>query len=213
MRYCTTILSVLVLAFTAMPSSADPVFGSTESFPGVTTGDWIPGQAASISNPGTGGVGGAADGYILLTQAITFNYGMRNEGPLYAGDWVTPGITHLSLWLNDVGTDDDFTMHVVIGNAGNRWQYNVGFVPPNGSWERFVVDFSDEASFTQIIGSETFSSARLTADRIQVRHDLAPYMQQPDDTSGDLGIDEIVIGDLMTPTRETSWGRLKSLYR
>jgi hypothetical protein len=42
---------------------------------------------------------------------------------------------------------------------------------------------------------------------------LPPFTQGPDATSGDLGIDEIVLGDLSVPTRETSWGRLKALYR
>lgn len=211
-------LLFMTVAITIVPlraAIAAPVFGSMESFPGMTTGDWSPGQAASLSNPGTGGIGGAGDGYVLLTQPTLFKYGMRNEGSMYAGDWSTPGITHLSLWLNDVGTDDTFEIHLSFGAFDNLWQYNVGFTPPEGQWERFVVDLTNEADFTQIIAfsGRTFADALVNADRLLIRHDFSPFMQTPDETLGDLGIDEIVLGNLITPTRETTWGRLKSMYR
>jgi hypothetical protein len=192
---------------------AAPVFGSTESFPGVTIGEWVPGQAASLSNPGTGGLGGAGDGYLLLSQSVHFNFGMRNEGSLYAGNWNAAGITYLSLSLNDVGADDAFEIHLSIGYFGNLWQYNVGFTPPEGQWQRFVVDLTNPSDFSQIIGAGTFADALATADRLLIRHDRPPFTQVPDPTSGDLGIDEVVLGDLPVPTRETSWGRLKALYR
>lgn len=216
MRYSVLpLLAALVAVSTAPPATAAPVFGGVESFAGTSTGDWAPGQAASLSNPGTGGIGGAGDGYVLLTQPTVFKYGMRNEGSTYAGSWTGAGITHLSIWLNDVGADDDFEIHLAFGKFDNLWQYNIGFTPPNGQWERFVVDLTNEANFTQIIAfsGRTFANALIDADRLLIRHDRPPFSQVPELTLGDLGIDEITLGDLMTPARETTWGRLKSLYR
>lgn len=209
------LLSVLIGLPSAPAATAAPVFGGTESFPPGATGDWVPGQAATLTNPGTGGIGGTGDGYLHLSQSTTFKYGMRNEGTMYAGNWTAAGITHLSLWLNDVGADDFFEIHVAVGKFDNMWQYNTGFTPPEGQWERFVVDLTNEADFTQIIafGGRTFTDALADADRLLIRHDLPPFMQVPESTSGDIGIDEIVLGDLVTPTRGTSWGRLKSMYR
>jgi len=206
---------VLALAATAVsPASAAPVFGFNEPFPGPGTGGWTA-NIPEVSNPGTGGVGGAGDGYMYLRHTGG-NLGAHcGFCPEYSGDWIAAGITHIGLSLNDVGTDEPFEIHVAIGNDDNFWIYNVGFDPPNGSWGRFVVDLTDEANFTRIINFApgTFQDALHNVTKLLVRHDVAPFVQNPDDIAGDLGVDEITIGDLATPLAAGSWGRLKILYR
>ena len=50
-------------------------------------------------------------------------------------------------------------------------------------------------------------------DRIQIRHDLAPYLQAPDKILGDVGIDNLLLTNDATPVGRSSWGRIKALYR
>lgn len=206
-------LFALALLATGAPAAfAAPVFGFNESFPGPGTGGWTA-NIPEVSNPGTGGVGGAGDGYLYLRHTGG-NLGARCRAcPEYTGDWTAAGITHIGLSLNDVGTDEPLEVHVVIGNDTSFWLYNIGFDPPHNAWARFVVDLTNEANFTQIIGPDSFASALQNVTILQVRHDLSPYVMNPDDIAGDVGIDEITIGDLVTPVAQGSWGRLKILYR
>lgn len=206
-------LTLGLLASHAGIVSGDPVFGSTETFSGTSTNGWVGGQFATLTNPGTGGVQGAGDGYLLLTQASAFHFGLNNGSATYAGNWTGAGITHLSLWLNDVGVADGFEIHVAIGvRLLNVWEYIPAFVPTQGQWKRFIVDFTNPGNFTPLYAGGTFAAALQTANVLLIRHDTAPYTNPPPNKAGDLGIDHIVIGDLITPTRELSWGRLKALY-
>jgi hypothetical protein len=149
-----------------------------------------------VSNPGTGGTGGATDGYLRFStpNGALHNLGVHTTGAGYMGDWTAAGITQVRLWLNDVGADDPLEIHVSIGIPfTNFWQYDVGFAPPHGQWTEFVVDLSNPANWTQIIGTGTFAQALEAADRLHVRHDLAPFVQQPNALDGDVGLDHVLL--------------------
>jgi hypothetical protein len=174
-------------------AGANPVLGFLESFTSTTT-SW--GSQSLVSNPGTGGVLGASDGYMLIETPVLGNWGAASGGTEYTGNWHTPGITQVKVWLNDVGTDDLLEVHFSIGNTHNFWQYNVGFLPPLHSWGQFTVDLTAAASFTQIIVNPpggTFATALDTVERIHFRHDKAPYVQAPNTIVADGGIDEILL--------------------
>jgi hypothetical protein len=213
MRIRSALFALVVLAAGVPAASAAPVFGFNEAFPGPGTGGWASDFIPEISNPGTGGAQGAGDGYMYLRQTGGNMAARCRLCPEYTGDWIAAGITHIGLSLNDVGADEALEMHVVIGNDTGFWLYNVPFDPPNNAWGRFVVDLTNESDFTRIIGADAFASALQNVTILQVRHDLAPYIQNPDDVAGDVGVDEITIGDLVTPVAQGSWGRLKVLYR
>lgn len=186
--------TLTAIAFTAI-AFADPALGFRESFPGVTTGGFSGGSATS--NPGTGGVLGAGDGYLVITVPGPFggNLGAFST-TAYSGNWNTAGITQVRMWLNDIGTPDSLEMHVCIGSGatGNLWQSNAGLIPPHGEWAPFTVDVSNPANFTFIgIGTPDFAAARAGADRMLIRHDHAPYSKSPDTIIGDVGIDEILL--------------------
>jgi len=157
-------------------------------------GQW--GGGDFYSNPGTGGVLGAGDGYLLYSTPgpspfFTTSLGARNLDTPYAGNWVTSGVTKVKFYLNDVGTADaGLEIHFCVGNGSNFWQYNPGFVPPVGAWAQFTVDLTS-TDWTQIVGTGTLSGALSTADRILIRHDKAPFSQNPDAISADVGLDEI----------------------
>ena len=184
---------LLALA-TTTAAFANPVLGFRESFPGTSTSSW--GGGTLFTNPGTGGLFGAGDGYLQLESESPSNFGSTSFGPEYTGDWTAAGITQIRLWLNDVGGDDQLEIHVSIGNGTtNFWQYNVGFLPPLNTWEEFVVDLTS-ANWTQTRGPGTFANALTNVDRLHIRHDLAPYLPiptPPDPVAGDVGIDQILL--------------------
>jgi hypothetical protein len=185
------IVAALAILAVAPPVDAQPALGARQEFT-VGTGGWAGGTA--LSNPGTGGRLGAQDGFMQLSAALLGNFGQNCRFCTeYVGDWNFEGITQVRLWLNDVGADDDFEMHLALGNDVNFWQYDVGFIPPENEWAEFIVDLTDLSNWTQIVGSGILSSALGTVTNILIRHDMAPFMQQPDKTQGDLGIDSILL--------------------
>ena len=186
---------VVVMFGAAARAGAGPVLGFLEDWPGTSTQGWGGGPSHIVlSNPGTGGVGGASDGYLLATLSGTPNFlGTRSNGAEYTGDWTAAGIRSVKVWLNDVGTSNGFEIHFCIGNIGNFWQYNPGFIPPSDAWSAFVVDLQDSTAFTHIIANDGFGFAWALqhTTTILLRHDFAPYSMEPDPTSGDLGIDHL----------------------
>ncbi len=192
-RICGVLLAAAgLLVVLNTPSTAIPTLGFREDFPGVSgIGTW--GGGATLSNPGTGGFGGASDGYLLIARDAPGALGANSTSAAYAGDWTTSGITQIRLWLTNPHADAALEIHVSIGNSGNLWQYTAGFAPPNGTWGEFVVDLTSPALFTRIIGAGTFAQALQTADRILIRHDKAPYIQSPDPLQGDFGVDHILL--------------------
>lgn len=207
--------AVVLLSVCAARAGAAPVFGFREDWLGTSTNGWLGGSASGldITNPGTGGTLGAGDGYLNLALAEAGNFGARSTGAEYVGNWPAAGIEQVRLSLNDVGAPNTFEIHFCIGNSSNFWQYNAGFVPLNNVWKEFFVDVTDPNNFTQIIGSGTYAQAVQFADRILLRNDSAPFIQTPNPTNGDLGIDRVILTAVVTPTLATTWGRIKQLYR
>jgi hypothetical protein len=99
-------------------AAAQPVAGFLESFPGTSVEGWTSGDLR-VSNPGTGGILGPGDGYLLLTVEGQFpvNLGAFAKTPAYAGDWVAAGITQVQLWLDDVNQQDTLEIHFALGNG------------------------------------------------------------------------------------------------
>jgi len=196
------------------PARSNPTLGFLEAFPPANgVGTW--GRGANVSNPGSGGVGGAGDGYLLVATTTNANLGANSFGPEYTGNWTAAGIDEVHLWLNDVGADENLEIHFLIGNGNtNFWSYNAGFLPPNHAWAEFVVPLTGPSGWTQTRGTGTFAAALQNVDRILVRHDRAPFLASPDPILGDFGLDRILLTNhTVTPTRVSSWGRIQSLYR
>lgn len=205
-------LSILLAAALGAPAAfAMPLVGFVENWPGTALDGW--GGGAELVNPGTGGVGGAADGFLLVSTPFAAHLGTMSMGPEYTGDWLAAGVNKVRVWLNDVNGAEPLEIHFAIGNSLNFWQYNVGFHPAHGVWQQFEVDLGSSANFTRIIGQGTFAAALQRVDRILLRHDLAPFVQSPDYIQGDFGIDGLLLTNDAVPVTASSWGRLKTLYR
>lgn len=191
------VLALLLVLVFARTSTAAPVVGFREDFSGIATNGWSSG--ALTSNPGSGGMYGAGDGYLLVSVPgpLPGNLGVTAPTPAYAGDWIAAGVTQVRFWLNDVNATNTLEIHFAVGNAllHNVWQYNVGFVPPPNQWGAFVVDLTAPGNFTRIIGTATaaYDTALMNVDRILIRHDRAPYGQIPDAIVGDFGIDGVLL--------------------
>ena len=191
-------VSVIACAILAGVANANPTLGFHERFIGTSVGNWAGG--AVVSNPGTGGAGGAGDGYLKVStpNGLSHNLGSSNTGLEYTGNWTAAGVTQLRLQVSDVGAAQPLELHFCIGNISNFWQYNPMFVPPQNAWGIYVVNLANPGLFTHIIDSPpggTFAAALASVDRILIRHDYAPYAQTPDPLDGDFGVDNILLTD------------------
>lgn len=213
LRIAPLALAALAALFLAPAlASANPTLGFREDFPGTSIGTWGGGGASGLllDNPGTGGAD--ADGFLRLVLEAPGKFGARSLGAEYAGDWIAAGVQVVRFSLHNLGSDDGHEIHFCIGNTDNFWQYDAGFQPTD-QWTAFSVDVTSSQGFTQIIGTGTFEDALRHVDRILIRHDRPPFVQVPEDTQGDLGIDRIRLLDATTRTRPTTWSLVKSLYR
>ncbi len=151
------------------------------------------GGSASYTNPGGGGVDGVVDGYLEIENFEAAFLGVRHTAPEWTGDFITAGIVRVTVWLNDVGADDNLELHLIVGRAfGNAWQHNQPLRPVPGEWRKFSVDISlDENDWTPVVGSGTLEDALRNGDRIAFRHDVAPYTPFPEAVAGAVGMDNV----------------------
>jgi len=180
------------LVLVAPAHAVTPGYVDNFTAPGVA--GWDGGSA--LSNPLTGGVGGAADGYLRLHEPFSAHFGAKSSNPNYQGNWTDAGIAQVRFFLNDVAADDVFQMHFLITSlidASTTWQYNPAWDPPRGQWQQHTVDVSSSANWTRIRGTGTFQNTLAAVDRIHFRHDLPPFTASSDSVAGDLGIDQLTI--------------------
>src|SRR5438093_6698294 len=109
------ICGLALLLTLARPAASAPVVGFTEDWTGTSLHGW--GGGSTLINPGTGGVGGAGDGFLQVSLPLDGNFGTRSTGAEYIGDWMAAGIQHVIFSLNDVGLPDPFEIHFCIGNT------------------------------------------------------------------------------------------------
>lgn len=190
-RFCI----ILLTTAGALPSLAAER-GHVDDFAMAGVSGWEGGTGGS--NPMTGGVGGAGDGFLRLAQSFAGHFGARTSAPAYTGSWTAAGIQTVSLYLNDIEADQAFEIHVLIsdvdGPAGTTWQYNVGFQPPNGSWQKFTVNVASSVGWTRTRGSASFESVLSNVGFFHIRHDLPPFVASPNSIAGELGIDRVRLG-------------------
>lgn len=202
LRSIASAVSLLVIAGLAATAWSAPVVGFMEHWSTGLDG-WS--SSDNVSNPGTGGVLGAGDGFLMFSTpgpppASIENLGAMSSGAAYTGNWQAAGITQVRFWVKDVGSPNPLEMHFAFGDAlnGNFWQYNTGFIPSESDWTLCVVDLTSAAAFTQIIGGlpgDTYLAALQNVNRVLIRHDLAPYTQGPDPIVADVGVDELLLTD------------------
>jgi hypothetical protein len=181
---------LILLAGSGRDANAAPTLGFIEKWP-VNTSNWIGSAAITYSNPLIGGADD--DGFLMMSLASPGHFGTKSDGPEYAGDWMAAGINRIKVKLNDLTSNNNLAIHVSVGAQTNLWQYNIGFLPGVDTWTQFVVDLSDSSLFTRIVGIGSFAGALQNAEILHIRNDLPPFTQVPDNGSGDLGIDDLLL--------------------
>ncbi|HEY8154445.1 MAG TPA: hypothetical protein VII72_09995 [Myxococcota bacterium] len=180
---------VAILCLLAAPASAATP-GFVEDFSAGTGGF---GGGSAVAQVGSGGVGGAADPYLTISNAAVGNLGAFSQGADLVGNLPADGVTGYTFWLRDTGADDALEIHVGIGTLSNFWLSFGGFMPPTGSWQQFAVDLGNQNQWVQIIGTGTFQSALASSNRILFRHDVPPLVQNPNPIAADFGLDRIQV--------------------
>jgi hypothetical protein len=174
---------------------AAPAFAATPGFEedfGAGVGGF--GGGSTVTHVGSGGVGGAADPYIAISNAASGFLGSNSTAADLVGDLPADGVTGYSFWLRDTGADHSLEIHVGVGASfSNFWLSVPGFSPPDGSWQQFSVDLTDSGQWVQIIGSGTFEDALAASDRLLFRHDVPPLVQSPNAIAADFGLDRIQV--------------------
>ncbi|MEZ6241814.1 MAG: GC-type dockerin domain-anchored protein [Phycisphaerales bacterium] len=179
----------LLLAFIAGAAvAAEP--GHVEDFT-TTLGGWNGG--ATETRVTSGGVGGASDPYMRVSNSIIVQLAVRNLTAPYVGDLIDDGVGGLSFYLRDVNGTEDLNIYVGVGTQANFWRSIVRFHPTAEGWLYGEVDFTDAGAWELYIGTGTFENALRTCDRMQFRHDHLSGDQLPSDGVGDFGVDRITI--------------------
>lgn len=148
-----------------------------------------------VSNPGTGGIGGDGDGYLHVRRVDLGNFGASTDRTEFTGNLLADGVTGFGFWINDVGSFDDFQLHVGIGTRfEDFWLYREAFRPLSERWTYVEVDLLDPSKWIQTQGSNgVFEEALQNSGRLLIRHDLEPLRWDPDPKQGDLGVDGVVV--------------------
>jgi hypothetical protein len=188
-----SILVLLCTAALAANSAVAATPGFEEDF-SAGTGGFGAGGGSTVTHVTSGGVGGAGDPYIAISNAAPALLGSFSTAPDLVGNLPADGVTGYSFWLRDTGADDNLEIHVGVGVAfANFWLSVPGFVPPDGSWQQFTVDLTDPGQWVQIIGTGTFQAALAASDRLLFRHDTPPLTQFPPSIAADFGLDRIQV--------------------
>lgn len=149
-------------------------------------------QGATVTTQ-LGGVGGASDGFLAIATTSVDRFAARAlNAPQYSGDYITAGVDRIAFWLRDIGAADAIVMRVGVGTQQNFWISNLG-VDPGFTWSRHEVSLTDAASWTQVIGSGSFTTALSSASVLQFRAAELPEGKAPDSVLGDIGVDRIAL--------------------
>jgi len=190
MRARTTALSAMLAVISTAAPALGAIAGWTEDF-NTGLGGW--GGGATLDLIASGGVGGADDGYLLVSNSNPGQLATRNFSAPYVGDLIDDGITGVSFWLRDLGGDDTLRLHVAVGNQGNFWQSAAEFSPGADSWSFFEVALTDPGAWVQLQGSGTFEDALRATDRMQFRNSPLSGDAPPLDGIADFALDRITL--------------------
>src|SRR5262245_54188103 len=83
--------------------------GFVEDFNGGTGGFT---GGSSVTQVASGGVGGASDGYLQVSNALSSNLGAFSQAVGLVGNLPADGVTGYSFWLRDVGANNNHVIHV-----------------------------------------------------------------------------------------------------
>lgn len=213
-------LKLLATLCLLLPSVAlaDPVtIGQTDTFEGGTTQNWTVHLGPPFFPPHpappsilSGGPGGAADHYMLVT-AIGGLGGAGSKlsvinGSQWAGNYIAAGVNAITMDLNNFGPDHLFLRLLfedpMMGPPNNvAFSTDAVFLPAGSGW-RHVTFLIGPSNLTAGLGS--VNAALMNATAIRLFHNPAPAFPPPPigppPVNVRLGVDNITAAAVPEPT-------------
>lgn len=205
---CLRVAAVVVTLVASRTMAADTSFVQTWS--SGTLAGWF--SQAQLSNPGTGGVDGAGDGFLLIERtpddfAGPLGVHARDDAEVQAflGDYVAAGAVSVTGWFKNFG-DTPIEVHVGIAGGqfggGSRYMSVPGIaLPVGGGWVEgtFMISGND----LQWIGfgdpTETVEQLMTHVGGLVFRHDDSPIESMPPQYVGAFGIDNVKLNGSCVP--------------
>ncbi len=201
-----------IVALSSSPALGTVVLGQVETFNGGTAGFGIGGVLAANGTmvvQGSGGVDGAGDGFLSITNPNFTQFATRIIGANtpFTGDFTAVGVDAVRFSLISLNSNNAVNLRVGFGiQNSNFWVSNLSFNPIFGSgFQEFEVGFDDFTEWTPVIGGGTeagFQAALQNVNVFQFRHvdSAAPVIRAPGAVMGSVGIDNIVFVGVPEPT-------------
>jgi hypothetical protein len=197
--------SLMFFLFMAQTTSLAIEPNQWDNFQGGTNQGWTSG--AVNPNPPvvvlTGGPAGTDDSYLLVTA--TGNQGAGGRIAVYnqsqwTGDYLTAGVTVVSMHLNNFSTTQLSMRIVMRGAGGDFWSVNPVVLPAQSGWQ--VVQFSLAAS--DLTGGANLAATLSNVTQVRIIHSVAGGYQG-DIVDATLGIDNITAADNPLPVELISF--------
>ena len=199
MRMCTRTIGFAAVLFLMAQTASAIVIGQIDNFGDGTTQGWTIGNPASPFAPqqvASGGPGGVGDGFLRLMSSGTPGPGANlvtfNEMQ-WSGDFLSAGITGISLVFNNLGTSPVHLRLAFSGGEGATFGFfattmSLDLAPGSG-WQQVLFPISGSA-LSPVNGPADFDSVFGSISQIRILSSLQPEF------SGDLiaatvGVDNI----------------------
>lgn len=204
-RLHTVVIGFLILfCLIASSTNAQVAQNQTDNFQDGTLDHWFsgtnnPNPPANISS---GGPGGAADSYMLLTSTGTVGAGSKlvvQNTTQWIGNYTLAGITKVSMHVKNAGSNSLLLRVVLIGSGGGCSSINAVTVPVGSGW----ISIAFPVTATDLTGG-TVSTTLTSVTEMRIIHSTSPS------TSGtaiaaQLGIDDITAAATPLPVEMQSF--------
>jgi hypothetical protein len=207
----------IALGSIATPARAVSL-GQIDDFEDGTTQNWYVGSPhpAPPQNIPGGGPGGADDNWMLLTSTGGDGPGSRLaviNHTQWAGDYLAAGIDAIGMHLRNP-SDVELHIRLLFEDSGGGPPLDLAisrdFVLPAGSDWTYALFPMAPSDLIVLQGDVEFLLAHVTA--IRIFHNPDPGFPPPP-VRAQLGVDNVEARSGAVPAAETSWGRVKRLYR
>lgn len=171
---------ILITGFLTLALS--PVYavtiGQTDDFEDGTTMGWhvgAGGHPAPPANVDTGGPAGAGDAFLQLTALGGSGSGSKLAAfntAQWMGDYITAGITHITMSVNNLGSADDLDLRLLFINFAGGPPANIAItdavhLPVGSGWQNVSFDIRP-AALTVLLG--TAQGALSNVEELRIFH-------------------------------------------
>ncbi len=215
------ILPAVLICLACFGAAAHPVLaispGQVDDFQDGTTQNWFVGGPHPFPPENMpGGPGGDSDRFLLLTAIGNDGPGSRlavANGLQWAGDYSGAGVARIGMYLRNF-SDVDLYIRLLLANpmggpSTDAAITDASMVPAGSDWT--YAEFSVAAEdLIVLLGDVDVLLGNVT--ELRIFHNPNP-LYPPDPVLARLGVDQIQAAGGANPIEESSWGRVKELWR